>query len=475
MDQRLFADHVRRHRQSFIAVAAIAAGIWFGASFDPDGAHWAMAASLMVTFVAGPLRTFQALAPLEVQFLPISRRSIWRTGWWLSVVVAIGVATTGKVIGLAAAHLLSDQPSMTIDMVWLSTTYDLAQAGALMIIVRAMLVLPTLQPTIWPRISRLLLTVAIILVMAATLLWPFLVFHLLPVRWQQLNAAAFGVIALGLALTALNYVMTPARIGMPGKRATQAAWRTSKRWTPGFDRVNGLRKLVFETWKAAVFTQVGVPLFIIGSMAAVNAVMHGDAGGWLLEPRDLGLLPFDGNMKSSNPSSMFVLYFLGNAGLVWPFAMIGHQDVVQFMLRHLRTLPLGTRSLNTLMLALPLVSWVNLWLVLLVFHFAVGGGPVVSLRLGEWLALIGISALIRAMFLRWRSYLWPGALGAVVFGISLFVAKLALGALPAIAATTGGICLLFAWALNHDTLMRSRLAYSRVQVSPQIAALQPEA
>jgi hypothetical protein len=321
-----------------------------------------------------------------------------------------------------------------------------------------------------------LLITGAFLFLFASMLWPDLIFRSLPVRWHELNATTAGIVVLGLALTVLNYFVTPARVGMPNRHAIQAGWRSSKRRRPlpRFDRITGLGRLVFQTWKAAVVMQVGISLVVIGTMAAVNLVMHDEAAGWLPDLRDFGFLPFDSNPTSAGPSSFFVLYFLGGAGLVWPFAMVGHQDVLQFMLRHLRTLPLSTRALNALMLTLPLVSWINLWLVLLVFHFAMSGGPIGSLRLAEWLALIGIDAVIRAMYLRWRSYLWPGIFGTSILVTSFIVTKFAFGALPALAASAGAVALFLAWALNRDTLTRSRLAYSRVQVSPQIAALQPE-
>jgi len=216
--------------------------------------------------------------------------------------------------------------------------------------------------------------------------------------------------------------------------------------------------------------QVGIPLLLIGSMAVFNSVLHGGTAGPLVELRDFGLLPFEHNAPFGKPSTLIMLYFLGGAGLIWPSGMTGYQDVLRLMLRHLRTLPLSTRTLNALLLTLPIVSWINLWLVMLLLHVAVGAGPIGSLRLADWLAMFGIDAVIRAMYHRWRSYFTTSFLLIALFVTLLIVTKFASGSLQTIALAVGAVALVAAWAINDDTLRRSRTAYSKVLTSPSFPA-----
>lgn len=473
MNRHLFGDHLRRNRSAIAGTAFVAAFVWLAAGSDVVSVQVAIAASLVLAYAAGPLLTFSALAPTEIQVLPISRRAIWRTGWWLSVVVAIGTTATGKVIGLETARLFGGSPTVQIGTVWLSSLLDLAQAGPLLLLLSAIRATQGPRVTRAPRGVRIALTSAVLVLVLMSMVWPFLVVRFLPLQWTELSVATAAIILAGLGVTAGVYFLTPSRMVSPDRSAIRAAWRRpSRSLAPQFSGVTGLWRLALNIWKAATINQIVLPGIIIGMSIGVEGFLDAGHTDWLSSARGFGFLPFAADAEHDN---VVVLFMLGAAGLTWFSGTpeFNGSGVFRFMLRHLRTLPFSTRQLNGVLLAMPLVSWVNAWLLLALFHAIVLGQPLASWRVPEWIGMIGVDALIRAMQFRWRRPLWVAALVLPLFVADLLVIRLVPSAVSIFALAVGAIAFACAARLNHGTLTRSRLAYTPIRIDGAFARLYP--
>ena len=122
------------------------------------------------------------------------------------------------------------------------------------------------------------------------------------------------------------------------------------------------------------------------------------------------------------------------------------------ILRHLRVLPLAAPLLNMLLVAWPALMVITVWAGLVGLRAVVSGSQAVSLQPALLVALIGSSAIARAINLRWLAASpWVAFIGlcagpalSLFYGpSSAFLVVLGIGGIAAAAA------------LNHVTLMQS--------------------
>jgi hypothetical protein len=168
--------------------------------------------------------------------------------------------------------------------------------------------------------------------------------------------------------------------------------------------------------------------------------------GWIAHAKSWGLVPFGAHRRDDD---WLMLFILGGVGV----------DLVVTNLRQLRALPLSLRQLETLILTLPLVSWVTWWMLLAAFHLLFVDEPLVSLRLPTLLALIGLDNLVRAARRRWSH---PGWLLAFIFVATPLIIAIKRFELPIdfVSLAIGVAANVAAWLINRDTLLRSRKAYT---------------
>jgi hypothetical protein len=98
------------------------------------------------------------------------------------------------------------------------------------------------------------------------------------------------------------------------------------------------------------------------------------------------------------------------------FAIFVASLVARFpaMLRHLRALPVGAARLNALLVLWPAAIWLVAWTGWLSLHYLVLGADIPSYHVDVLLGVIGVSAIVQAMALR-----FSGFLRAVVFVSSI--------------------------------------------------------
>jgi hypothetical protein len=395
--------------------------------------------------------------------MPIGRRALWRTRWWLSTVMAVGLTTTGKIGGLGIATVIgSSSPAVALDFVWLSSVLDFVYAGALLGIAPAIHRVGSLQQGGGGRVIAAFATAAAVVVFAGGVLWPFalMYYERLPLAWIDVTGGVLWTLLIGLGLTVAGYFASPAPTPLPARPATGAAvvWRGPRK-LPELPTVTGFGRLALRLFAASFALYAGVVVLILSVDAVANAVANAVMGASLLEDGDAGLFglqPFGPGFESFH---VFPLFILGTIGLAsqgpWK------ADTLRQMLRHLRTLPLGTVRLNLSLIALPLACWCSLWLVLAGVHL-ITTEAFVSFRVPEFFAMAGMGAFARAQeLLRQRqSNYWHYAFVIPTLWSLMAVDKLAPGwttfAFVVIGATTG---IAGAW-LNQRALRRSHAAYA---------------
>jgi hypothetical protein len=437
----LITDLVRRKYRwpAALLTFSVAASWWASGQPDAVEAPWAFAVSLGIAFMMGPLIIAGMPTERAIWYLPISRRDRWRATWLVATIGPAILTTAGKSFALLAPGAPS---SLGFSRLTLSSVYDFAYAG-----IGCGLVIVSARSHPARGLARhlsVLIGAIGTVAFAGGIFWGFAIRNLLPTRWSDLSPVTGTMLAAALALTIATYFHTP---GPAARSILWAPRQHPKTATSRAGRMEGLtglpRLLVHEyAWSVLLggflVVTFGVVVFVTG------ALMHSPAsyGGFL---RMQSLLLFDGAIAQER-GQVFDL-------IIW-YGLFAGTLVSRFpaMIRHLRVLPLRASQLNMLLVAWPALMLLTVWAVLLGLHYVVLGQPVASLRPALFIALVGSSAIMRALTLRWPGYsLWVFSLTiSVVPMVRLFngpsSASLAILGLGGIAAAA---------ALNHATLMRS--------------------
>lgn len=437
----LITDLVRRKCRWPAALLTLGVAAFWSGSGHPDGvggAPEAFAASLGAAFMMGPLIIAGMPTERAIWYLPISRRDRWRATWLVATVGPVTLTTAGKLL----AQLVPGTPgSLGFSSLALSSVYDFAYAG-----IGCGLVIVSARSHPARGLARhvsVLIGAIRAVALVGGLFWGYAIRNLLPTRWSDLSSVTGTMLAAALALTIAAYFHTP---GPAARSILWAPRQHPKTATSRAGRMEGLtglpRLLVHEYVWSVLFggflvVTFGVVVFVSG------ALMHSPAsyGGFL---RMQSLLLFDGAIAQER-GQVFDL-------IIW-YGLFAGTLVSRFpaMIRHLRVLPLRASQLNMLLVAWPVLMLLTVWTVLLGLHYVVLGQPVASLRPALFIALVGSSAIMRALTLRWPGY------SAWVFGLTISVVPMVRLFGPSSAALAilglGGIAA--AAALNHATLMRS--------------------
>jgi len=464
VNSRLFADYVRRHQWVLASLGTITATAWFmvliGSAAFVQGA---MAVSIAIATVAG-LYGAKALAPMEVQVLPISRPEISRTLWWTAAVLPVGIMTTGKLLGWAVAAF-GRPVHAGPEAIWLSAAMDLVAIGTVLCsIPLVQLVSNSVRSPRWQTVAGL----GIMLPVLTGPFVPFFLRHQMPLTWSDLGPVSATLMAAGALCTTLAYFVRP-RLMIGANRHAMAAAIASHRRS-GFwlrlDHLTGLRRMVFQVWRTATTSQVLTPAFIAVVAYTAAGVFEGGQSpwqdaGWLGAMRDLGLMPFEAAWE---PTRILMLFMLGSFAFRVEPGMTG--TGVLTSMRHLRTLPLNTRQLNGILLGLSLMVWANAWLVLAGYHWVVTREPLASFRLVWFLGLFGVDCFNKAMQLRYGSKGLANLPTFIVLGLVLLAAvRTGLPFEPTF-LTLGAAGLVAAWFVNQHTLTTRRKIYAPQRYRP---------
>lgn len=420
-----------------------------------------MAVSIVVASFIGVLGA-KDLAPMEVQILPVSRQELARTLWWASTILLVGIMTTGKVIGTAAAAVAGPIYAGP-EAIWLSASMDFLAAGTVL----ASFPLIQLTQSIKSYRVQMLALLIVTLPLLGMPFVPYLVRDRIPLAVSDAGSIFVALITVGAACTALAYLLPPRLVIGANRHAVAGAMASQRRsglWLR-LNHVTGLRRMAFKVWLNALVSHIGTPLFF-GAIGMVTNEWSGQARlpwtEWLDVVREFGFLPFEAAWR---PSAIIMLFMFGGLALQWDRGAFGTGALAS--MRHLRTLPLSTRQLNVVLLGLPLLVYGNLWLVLAAFHVLLSNEPFASLRLTEFFGLYGVDCLNKAAQLRLDS---RGGLMNIptflVLAVMLVVASRTGLVLQPILLGLGAAGLISAWFMNLRTLTTQRKIYAPQKYRP---------
>ena len=416
MVRLLLVDYVRRAAVGHAVVAVLVAAAWIGAASGSIDTPLAMAISLTAAFAIGALEPFERLGPREVLQLPVSRRDLWRVRWLLATAVAAAMTTAAKL----AAWGLSGFPPELIAVIALSTLCDLCYGGALLGL------LPMLSIARRRREHRLRARLAstsfgiAALLFIGGVLWPFLLRSRLPIRWIDLSGMPGLVVAAAGALAILAFFQSPAPVAraLPARPSGSATGTTAWRAAP-FTPFTGIRHLFWFELARTLPLIAGVLTAVVLTGIVMSAVFPGEEITTIAGHLEFwGLLPFTVASGPFNEGSLLGVFLLGFFALSSD-GFGGPGSLPMPILRHLRALPLSIARLNLLLHAVPIVGWINVWVVLLIAHGLAVGTPPVSARIELFCLFVGVDAIARAGRLRWRTDRIPWVLLVMLAGIPL--------------------------------------------------------
>ncbi len=446
MNSLLFADYMRRQKRALLLAGSVIALAWFFVLAIPfTTAAAAFAVSLLTVDMLGPMLAASSIAPLEVRLLPVSQRQIHRTLWWVAVLVPTAVLATGKVMGWALASV-AGSAKVGLASVWLSSAFDLLFAGMLVWFV-PMFRAADRSLVEWNVLKRMTLGLGVLMLIAAPLL-PFGLGQRMPTRWADLTWAWTVSMAVAAMLTAAAYFVTPRRSAWmrPGATRPQPASRIARRW-PRFDGVTGPWRMVLMVWLQALMMQVGILAMLVLIGRLVEAITSDGQSTWVSGIREMDLLLFTADYDPKNGKSLFLL-----GAICVPWRGAYYLTGLGSSLRHLRTMPLSVGRILFLLLALPLAPWATVWLLLAGLHL-VTGTPMASLRIAEFVALVGADCFFKAHLLR-----RPSLFILMFFAPFLASTVMWLGP-PGLLVAVGVAGMLFGAAINRRTLTTDRNAY----------------
>ena len=165
--------------------------------------------------------------------------------------------------------------------------------------------------------------------------------------------------------------------------------------------------------------------------------------------------------------------FLAGMFLIFTFMAISMSSVWASRARGLRVLPISVTQINTLFLLTPVLTWVEVWVMLLIVHAAIG--LPINIELGPLAILMyaGFSALTHALGFRFSGSV-AGQTVTTMMGIVAVVGSAMLlferqaQSTRLLVLLTALACLAIAALINHYTLTRSTssaLAYRRPGLS----------
>jgi hypothetical protein len=436
----------RKHRWMTLTLAASFVPVWWMAAGE-DFATQAFLFSMGMTFAFGPQIMAWSLWPRPIWYLPISKRDIWRAVWLHATVGATLITTSAKLMAMLIRMLIPPEEGgvFTLSMLALSSLYDFAFAGVgCALIIVAARPRPVSGP--WRVVSAVLKQVAetsLILGMGAAM-GGFFMGVRLPVHWSELTARSATWLVAGLSLTIATYFHTvdPAAGSIflkskhPGQRATSHPVRAGG--------LTGIRRLLVHEYVQSTATAAGlvvgfgVLVFVVGGL-----MQSPEAHGGFLEMQKLLLLD---EAMAETRQWVFDL-------IIWASLFAATQiGRLPNILRHLRVLPLAASLLNTLLVAWPALMVITVWAGLVGLRALASGSQAAPWQPALLVALIGSSAIARAVNLRWLAASpWMAVLGLgagpllrLLYGpSSVFLVVLGIGGIAAAAA------------LNHVTLTRS--------------------
>jgi hypothetical protein len=339
-------------------------------STDPFA--WSLVGAWFMSTTSGPM-----LQGRELHQLPIPRRTLWLTRWWLATVGAVLISQVGISAGAWSVGFEWPQATSLV----LIMIYAFLYCGCDM----------ALQSTSYGRLGerpaipgKVTSSIGLFLpVWVALAGAPFLFAKYLPHTFAGVTVPWLIILALATSLTVIGYRHRPATVARPSMRIGRSQTDTAALVTRHANfggRLTGLRMLVWRTVRRDLMTYG----LLLASAVIVALTFAPDFRNALR----LGCaLPF-----SSHPEKSVEPMVYGTLLTFTAFV-----DILSApQLRPLRALPLSTSRLAALPLLLGVVSALTLWAILLVLHLSVLGTDPVSFRFDLFLAVAGTLAAMRS-------------------------------------------------------------------------------
>jgi hypothetical protein len=452
--RHLIADFPRRAARVYLGCGLLTALVWIAVGAAGDRAAPAgILLSMVFAFVAGPVLALGMLAPREVCLLPIPRRTLWQAQWTAGVVGATAWLAAAKLAGVAVAFVMTPPPRLDLELVALSSLYDVAYMGVFFAIVLLVQV----------RASGRVLYLLVVGAFIGGIVWPFLLQSSLPMTWEGLRGTGGILVSAGVLAAILSYFHEPAI----GPRA--AIGRFPARRTRGPSRVaapvaggpNGVTLLLMH--------RAAVPF---GSVAGFHAALIVLIVVVSLAQGDDPMLALSSILRGYERHSLPIgeaWSFLGWVRDGWfvPLIVSGFGSLTP-MARHLRALPIAAWRVTLCLIAAALPAWVGFGMVMSVLGLALNG------RIPAWpvdvlVLFVGITALAHAI--QWAFGLAWGRLS----GMPLVVLILVSGVLHLMPAPVqalvqplwvGAAALLAAAVIHRLSLLRANYRPSDPALSP---------
>lgn len=429
MVTRLLRHLVWRNRLSYLPWPCLMYMGWTEVARFGGDVTLLMASSMAVAILQGSQAAW-GLDFREIRVLPITPRDRWVTTWLLSTLVVTSFLFVVKSVILTLAVVIEDTVLMTPETLLLSTIYDFAYAGA--VLPAGTLLGSAEHSRATPRghLARPAWYMLAALWPIGSLGLPFLSARALPAHVSEFTIGHVLVLLFGLSVSFIGLRWTPRAFGSliyhVSTRPTTPARPVARRIFG--DRFTGVARIA---WRHATKT------FILACAGIATAVVVG-----AFVPLPKGFPRF--------LSSMFLLVaFLGISMVsAWaPWA------------RRLRVLPLSVTHVNALFLITPLLTWVEVWIVLLLAHAALGLPIGEELGPRAVLAYGGVCALTNALVFKVYGSL-GGQLGVFMLLVTAPMLVLTLFEIPHewvrfLLLLVGPVSLAVAAFVNHRTLTRS--------------------
>lgn len=434
---------------------------WFRQMAAADGVDLAMgrsdnvvAWSMTATWLVAMMATGH-LQRREFNQLPASRRDLWVSRWWLSVVAPGTVAA----VGTAGSEIITHYPSLSLASVShiVLATLCCATWGAVSMMMQrtqwleGFKFLDRLPPH--SKARRYLASFVIVWVLA----WVFggigLPFVLAPVIIAIVATPTAGTYVLAVLAAAVvlaqYFHQPPVKARPPVARVVRRDTTAEPSPTATPSRSSSVSGVSFMYWR-----EVRKCLWTLG-IAAVAIVSYWsvfESTQPLVE--FLGrywLLPFD-RAGADTPLWFFFLF---------P-ALAPQSDDIRREIRRLRTLPFSARSLSHALMIRVLIGPIALWIAGLVLHITVLRSAPSHLHLGALVVLMGVLAMMHAVNLAIAGRRWAKA--ATIIGLAGcgFIVARVLGsdAHPNV-AVIGWVLLVGAQFLSQWAIRKQTALYSR--------------
>jgi hypothetical protein len=392
-----------------------------------------------------------------LSLLPVSRRTVWQAQWLVSTVVATAWTTAAKL----AAALLGALPTFgsALQFIALSACLDFLYNGVLVAVAAATGVTGGQVQKDRSIITKTVQSTGLFIVMAG-FVWGFILRPVIPTGWSHVTGTAAIVMSGACLVAILAFLYSPPiNERRPGRVHRAFRRRRDRTQSSRSSRLVGLSRLVADDLAATA------RMSALMAIAGIFLVLHAfnpfpGVDGPVEALETMGLLPLREDALFGHGALLLVM----GLGLV-NFRISTRDEPISSLARQLRVQPIGVRQLNALLVGRRLLGWAVVWALFLIPHVIVFQRPPSTLRLDIFLWIAGSDALVYAVLLRWMHW-FATAPFAMVFG--RFSARIlddaGTGMAPFIGLGFGLMCLIAAFAINHDTLTTRQAPYRRMWV-----------